>query len=73
MGSRCCTTSLFAADHHAITAFQTPDAAAGAHIHIMNFFRRQFPARADVIDIVGIAAVNEDVAGGQQRQQQYVV
>ena len=27
----------FAADHHAIAALQTPDAAAGAHIHIMDF------------------------------------
>ena len=58
---------LFAADHHAITAFQSPDAAACAHVHVMNSFRSQFLRAPDVIHVVGIASVNEDVASLQER------
>ena len=53
----------FAADHHAIAAFQAPDAAAGANVDVMDFPAREFLGAANVVDVVGVAAVDEDVAG----------
>ena len=50
-----------AADHHAVAAFQSPDAAAGAHVHVVNPLRRKFPGAADVIHVVGIASIDKDV------------
>ena len=51
-----------AADHHAVAALQTPHAAAGAHIHVVDSLRREFLGAADIVDIVGVAAVDEDVS-----------
>jgi hypothetical protein len=50
-----------AADHHAVAAFQAPDAAAGPDIHIVNTLRHKFLGAADVVHVVGIAPVDEDV------------
>ena len=50
-----------AADHQAVAALQTPNAAAGTYIDILNSLGRQFRAAPDVIDVVGIAAVDQDV------------
>ena len=52
----------FSADHHAVTTFQSPDAAACAHVDIMNSFRGQFLCATNVIDVVRIAAVDDRVA-----------
>src|ERR1700735_2414503 len=54
---------LFAANHHAITAFEAPDAAAGAYVNVMNFLRRELFGAADVVDVIRIAAVDQNVAG----------
>ena len=43
---------LFATNHHAVTAFQAPNAAAGSHVHIMNALCRQFFSTTDVINVV---------------------
>src|SRR5215471_9360342 len=51
----------FAADHHAVAALQTPDAAAGSDIDIVDAVRSQFLGAADVVDIVGIAAIDQNV------------
>ena len=56
-----------AADHHAVAALESPDAAAGAYIHVMNSFGSEFFGAADVVDVVGVAAVDEDVAGFEMR------
>ena len=58
---------LLAADHHAVPAFEPPHAAAGADIDIVNLLRREFFRAADVVDVVGIAAVDEDVARFEMR------
>ncbi len=58
-----------AADHHAIAALQPPDAAAGADIDIVDALGRQFLGAADVVDVVGIAAVDQDVARLEMGQQ----
>ena len=60
---------FFAADHHAVAAFESPDTAAGADVDVVDFFGRQFLGAADVVDVIGIAAVDQDVAGFEKRQQ----
>jgi hypothetical protein len=54
---------VWAADHHAIATLQTPDPAACPDVHIMDLLRGEFLGTADVVHIVGVAAVDEDVAG----------
>ena len=58
-----------AADHHAVAALEAPDAAAGADIDIVDALGRQLLRAADVVDVVGVAAVDQDVAGLEMRQQ----
>src|SRR5262245_44351879 len=53
---------VLAADHHAVPALQAPDAAARAHVDVVNAFRRELLRPADIVDVVGIAAVDQDVA-----------
>src|SRR5438046_12414 len=52
-----------ATDHHAVAALETPHAAAGANIYIVDAPRRQFLGTPYVIDVVGVAAINQSVAG----------
>src|SRR5260370_22595775 len=59
---------LFAADHHAIAAFQPPDSPAGPDIDVVDPPRHQLLGAPDVIDVVGIAAVDQDVVGLQCSQ-----
>src|ERR1700733_1296604 len=54
-----------AADHEAIASFETPDTAAGAHVDVLNALGSELGTAADVIDVIGIATVDEDVAGFQ--------
>jgi hypothetical protein len=58
-----------AADHQAVAAFASPDAAAGSDVDVVHAARGEFLCAPDVIDVVGIAAVDEDVTGRQQWQQ----
>ena len=58
-----------AADHHAIAALKPPDAAAGADVDIVEAFRHEFMGAADIVDIVGIAAVDDRVASLERRQE----
>src|SRR5262249_56218142 len=51
-----------AADHHAIAAFESPDAAAGADIDIMDALGRELLGAADVFDIVRITALHPDLS-----------
>src|SRR6185295_15910028 len=59
----------FAADHHAIAALQTPDAAARADVNIVDAFCGQLFGAANIIDVVGIAAVDQDIAALEMRQK----
>jgi hypothetical protein len=61
IGSRCGV--FFAADHHAVAALESPDAAAGAYVHVVDALGGEFLGAADVVYVIGIAAVDEDVAG----------
>src|SRR5690348_11825476 len=59
----------FAADHHAIAALQAPDAAAGADIDVMYAPGAKLLGAADVVDVVGIATIDQDIVRLQMRQQ----
>ena len=57
---------VLAANHHAVAAFQTPDPATCAHIHIVDTLQGQFPGAPEIVYIVGVAAVDEDIVAFQQ-------
>src|SRR5262245_40297831 len=52
----------FAADHHAVASLQSPHTAARANVDVVDALRRQFFRAANVVDVIGIPAVNEDVS-----------
>jgi hypothetical protein len=56
-------------DHHAVTALKAPYATAGAHVHIVDLFCKQFFCTAQIIDVIRIAPVDDRVAGVQMRCQ----
>src|ERR1044072_4278564 len=53
---------LVAADHHAITALDAPDAAAGADVDIVDALFVERLAAADVVLPERVAAVDDDVS-----------
>ena len=58
-----------AADHQAVAELEAPDAAAGAGIDEMQLLRGEHGGAADVVVKVGIAAVDDRVAGLEQLRQ----
>src|SRR6266478_1965126 len=60
---------VFATDHLAIAALQSPDAAAGADIDVVNAPGGEFLGASNVVDVIRIAAVDDDVAGFELRGQ----
>ena len=58
-----------AADHEAVAALEPPDAAARPAVDVVEAARRE-PLRAlDVVAVVGVAAVDHDVAGREPRHE----
>src|SRR5271165_5129162 len=53
---------VFPADHLAVAAFEAPNAARGADVDVVDAFAAEFLGAADVVDVVGVAAVDNDVA-----------
>ena len=51
------------ADHHAIAAVDSPDAAAGADIDVVNAFGLELIGAAHIVFVVGVATVDDGVAG----------
>src|SRR5262249_31794716 len=51
-----------AADHHAVTTIDAPDATAGANINVVNTLLLQLFGAANVVFEHGIAAIDDDVA-----------
>src|SRR5579863_5797801 len=51
---------FLAADHLAVTAVETPDAAAGAAIDIVDVVLREFFRAPDIVLVVRVAAVDDD-------------
>ena len=54
-----------AANHQTVTSFQPPDTAAGANVDILDSLGRELLSAPDVIDVIRIAAINQNVAGFQ--------
>src|SRR2546428_2126725 len=52
---------LLATNHHAVPALQSPDATARSHIYIMDSLRREFLGAPDIVNVIGIAAVDQHV------------
>ena len=52
-----------AANHQTVTSLQPPNTAAGANIDILDSLRRELLSTPDVINVIGIAAVDQNVAG----------
>ena len=52
---------FFAANHLAIAAFESPNAAAGSYIDVMNSFLAEFICSPDVIYVIRIATVDKNV------------
>ena len=57
-----------AADHEAVAAVLAPDAAGSADVEIVDSLGSQLLGPANVVDVVGIAAVDERVALLQERR-----
>src|SRR4029077_4623063 len=49
-------------NHHAVASLQAPDPTTRPHVHVMNSLRRQFLGAPDIVHVVGVAAVDKDVA-----------
>ncbi len=60
---------FLAADHQAVAVFQSPHAAAGAGVDEMHAVRLELFRAPDGIFVIGITAVDENVAFGKIRQQ----
>ena len=58
-----------AADHLAEAALESPHAAAGAGIDVVNPLRRERFGTPDVVDVIRIAAVNDDVVALESARQ----
>src|SRR5208283_5877260 len=54
--------SLRSADHHAVAAFESPDASAGSNVQVMNALRRKLFCAANVVNVIRVATINQDVA-----------
>jgi len=60
---------FLASNHHAITTFQTPDAAACANVDIKNLLGSEMFCPLNVIHVVGIPSVDQDVSWFEVRKQ----
>ena len=58
-----------AADHHAVAALEAPDAAARPDVDVVDALRRQLLGAPDVVDVVRVAAVDQDVSLLEERQE----
>ena len=61
--------SLLAANHHAVAAVESPNAAARADIDIVDATRGDVLRATDVVDVIGIAAVDDGVAFFEKREE----
>jgi hypothetical protein len=57
-----------AADHHAVPSLESPDTSARPDVDVLQALRLELFRATDVVDVVGVSAVDEDVAGGELRR-----
>ena len=53
--------SIFATDHEAVSALESPDAATGAAVDVVDTLRGKLAGAAAVVAEVRVAAVDDDV------------
>src|SRR5277367_6660524 len=58
-----------AADHLAEAALESPHAAAGARIDVVNPLRRESFGATDVVNVVGVATVDDDIVALESARQ----
>jgi hypothetical protein len=58
-----------AADHQAVAALAAPDAAADADVHVVDALAAELTRAAQVVDVIGVAAVDDRVALRQVRRE----
>src|SRR5579864_1347942 len=56
-----------ASNHHAVSSLQPPHSSAGSDIHIVDLLRGELLCAAEIINIIGVAAVDKHVAGFEMR------
>src|SRR5262245_65115080 len=62
-------SGIFAANHHAIAALQSPDTAAGAYIDIVNLSGRKLLGSTNVVNVIGVATVDQYVIRFEKRRE----
>src|ERR1700730_837010 len=60
---------FFPANHHAVATIKAPYTATSPHIYIMNFLWCELLSATNIIEVVRVAAVNENVAVLEMRQE----
>ena len=60
---------VLAADHEAEAALEAEHAAARADVDVVDALRAKRVGAVDVVAVVGVAAVDDDVALGEQRRE----
>ena len=60
---------LLAANHHAVTSIESPDTAAGAHVHVVDSITREFLGASDIVNVIGITAVDQKVLCLEMRKE----
>ena len=58
-----------AADHQAVAAVLAGDAAAGADVDVVLVVLGKLVGPADIVAVVGVAAIDDDVAGLEERRE----
>jgi hypothetical protein len=61
--------AVLAADHHAITPVDPPDAAAGPDVDVVNALALKLLGAVQVVDVIRVATVDDDVARLQERAE----
>ena len=69
IGRKASDHGLVATDHHAVPLIESPHSAAGAAVDVVDASVVEDLCAAQRVLVVGIAAVDEGVAGRQQRQE----
>src|SRR5579863_7130737 len=59
---------VFAADHHAVTPFESPYSAARSDVEEMNALLPKHLCPPDIVPVVRVPPVNDDISGGQKRR-----
>ena len=60
---------ILATNHQAVTSLQSPDATARSYVHVMDSLRRELLGAPNIVDVIGIAAIDQDVVRLETRQE----